>query len=277
MQIAVASGKGGTGKTIVSTSLALCAPGPVQYLDCDVEEPNGHLFLKPELTTQERCTVVIPEILRDKCTYCGKCRDICRYNAITLFANTIMTFPEMCHSCLGCFRVCPEDAIARGEREIGVLEAGMAGDIGFVHGRVRVGEAMGVPLLRAVKKKAVKDDKTLVIIDAPPGTSCPFVAAISDVDYVILVTEPTPFGLHDLKLAAEVVRNFSKPCGVIINRSDLGDDRVERWCGQMNIPVLLQIPFERNIAEGYARGQSMVESAPGLRPVLQALLQEIAL
>jgi MinD superfamily P-loop ATPase len=275
MQIAVASGKGGTGKTIVSTSLALCAPGPVQYLDCDVEEPNGHLFLKPALTTHERCTAIVPEILRDKCTYCGKCRDICRYNAITLFANTIMTFPEMCHSCLGCFRVCPEDAIARGEREIGVLEAGMAGDISFVHGRVRVGEAMGVPLLRAVKKKAVKDDKTLVIIDAPPGTSCPFVAAITDVDYVLLVTEPTPFGLHDLKLAAEVVRNFSKPCGVIINRSDLGDSRVERWCVEENIPVLLQIPFDRKIAEGYARGQCMVDSAPELRPVLQALLQEI--
>jgi len=275
MQIAVASGKGGTGKTIVSTSLALCAPGPVQYLDCDVEEPNGHLFLKPELTTRERCTAIVPEILRDKCTYCGKCRDICRYNAITLFANTIMTFPEMCHSCLGCFRVCPEDAIARGEREIGVLEAGMAGDISFVHGRVRVGEAMGVPLLRAVKKKAVKDDATLVIIDAPPGTSCPFVAAITDVDYVILVTEPTPFGLHDLKLAAEVVRNFSKPCGVIINRSDLGDSRVERWCAAENIPVLLQIPFDRKIAEGYARGQCMVDSAPELRPVLQALLQEV--
>jgi len=278
MQIAVASGKGGTGKTIVSTSLALCAPGPVQYLDCDVEEPNGHLFLKPGLTSRERCTVVIPEILRDKCTYCGKCRDICRYNAITLFANTIMTFPEMCHSCLGCFRVCPEDAMARGEREIGVLEAGMAGGIGFVHGRMRVGEAMAVPLLKAVKKKAVRDQgKTLVILDAPPGTSCPFVAAISDVDYVILVTEPTPFGLHDLKLAAEVVRNFSKPCGVIINRSDLGDARVEEWCGQMKIPVLLKIPFDRKIAEGYARGRSMVESAPELRPVLQALLQEIAL
>lgn len=275
MQIAVASGKGGTGKTIVSTSLALCAPGPVQYLDCDVEEPNGHLFLKPALTAHERCTAIVPEILRDKCTYCGKCRDICRYNAITLFANTIMTFPEMCHSCLGCFRVCPEDAIARGEREIGVLEAGMAGDISFVHGRVRVGEAMGVPLLRAVKKKAVKDDKTLVIIDAPPGTSCPFVAAITDVDYVILVTEPTPFGLHDLKLAVEVVRNFSKPCGMIINRSDLGDSRVERWCAEENIPVLLQIPFDRKIAEGYARGQCMVDSAPELRPVLQALLQEI--
>jgi MinD superfamily P-loop ATPase len=275
MKIAVASGKGGTGKTIVATSLALCASEPAQYLDCDVEEPNGHLFLKPDLMTRERCTVIVPQIVEEKCTYCGKCRDICRFNAITLFANTIMTFPEMCHSCLGCFRVCPEDAIVKAEREIGVLETGRAGDIDFVQGRMRVGEAMGVPLLRAVKKKAAIDNKTLVIIDAPPGTSCPFVATINDVDYVILVTEPTPFGLHDLKLAAEVVRNFAKPCGVIINRSDLGDARVEQWCNQENIPVLLQIPFDRKIAEGYAQGRSMVDSAPELRPVLRALLQEI--
>lgn len=273
MQIAVASGKGGTGKTIVSTSLALCAPGPVQYLDCDVEEPNGHIFLRPELTSRERCAVVVPQVREDRCTHCGKCRDICRFNAITLFANTIMTFPEMCHSCLGCFRVCPEDALARGEREIGVLEMGMAGQIGFVHGCSRVGEAMAVPLLKAVKKKA--DPEALVILDAPPGTSCPFVAAITDADYVILVTEPTPFGLHDLKLAAQVLADFHKPCGVIINRADLGDDRVDRWCAAQQIPVLLRIPFERRIAEGYARGVPMVESAPELRPVLQAVLEEI--
>jgi MinD superfamily P-loop ATPase len=274
MQIAVASGKGGTGKTIISTSLALCAPGPVQYLDCDVEEPNGHIFLKPELTSRERCTVIVPQILEEKCTYCGKCRDICRFNAITLFAKTIMTFPEMCHSCLGCFQVCAEGAIVRSERDIGVLEAGMAGNISFVHGRMRVGEAMGVPLLKAVKKRA--DQEALVIIDAPPGTSCPFVEAISDADYVILVTEPTPFGLHDLKLAVEVLVNFSKSCGVIINRADLGDARVEQWCQQQKIPVLLKIPFDRKVAEGYARGQTLVKIRPNLRPVLQALVQEVS-
>jgi len=274
MQIAVASGKGGTGKTIISTSLALCAPGPVQYLDCDVEEPNGHIFLKPELISRERCTVIVPQILEEKCTYCGKCCDICHFNAITLFAKTIMTFPEMCHSCLGCFQVCADKAIVRSEREIGVLESGMAGHISFVHGRMRVGEAMGVPLLKAVKKKA--DKEALVIIDAPPGTSCPFVEAISDADYVILVTEPTPFGLHDLKLAAEVLFNFSKPCGVIINRADLGDARVEQWCKKENIPVLLKIPFERKVAEGYARGQTLVEIRPDLCPSLQALIQEVS-
>ena len=273
MRIAVASGKGGTGKTTVSTSLALCAPGPVQFLDCDVEEPNGHIFLKPELTESERCVVTIPRILEDKCTYCGKCRDICQFNAITMFGRTIMSFPELCHSCLGCFLVCEDDAIAKDEREIGLLEAGKAGAIDFVHGRTRVGEAMGVPLIKAVKKRASED--RLVILDAPPGTSCPFVEVVSDADYVLLVTEPTPFGLHDLKLAAEVLKNFNKPCGVIINRADLGDDRVEKWAAEANIPILLQIPFERQIAEGYAHGQNLVESQPNLRQPLENLLKEL--
>ena len=274
MRIAVASGKGGTGKTTVSTSLALCAPGPVQYLDCDVEEPNGHIFLKPELTHSELCQVTIPRILEDKCTYCGKCRDICQFKAITMFGRTIMSFPELCHSCLGCFLVCEDEAIARDKREIGVLEAGRAGEIDFVHGRSRVGEAMSVPLLKAVKKKARPD--CLVILDAPPGTSCPFVETVSDVDFVLLVTEPTPFGLHDLKLAAEVLVNFKKPCGVIINRADLGDDRVEKWCREAGIPVMLKIPFERGIAEGYARGRNLVDSQPALRKPLENLLREIS-
>lgn len=273
MQIAVASGKGGTGKTTVSTSLALCAPGPVQYLDCDVEEPNGHIFLQPELSVAEHCQVTIPRILEDKCTYCGKCRDICLFRAITMFGKTIMSFPELCHSCLGCFLVCEDEAIAEDKREIGLLEAGRAGKIEFVHGRSRVGEAMSVPLLKAVKKKAWQEG--LVILDAPPGTSCPFVETISDVDFVLLVTEPTPFGLHDLKLAAEVLVNFKKPCGVIINRADLGDDRVENWCREAGIPVMLKIPFERGIAEGYARGQNLIESQPALRKSLENLLQEI--
>ncbi len=273
MRIAVASGKGGTGKTTVSTSLALCAKGPVQYLDCDVEEPNGHIFLRPELTVAEHCRVTVPRIMEDKCTYCGKCRDICLFRAITMFGKTIMSFPELCHSCMGCFLVCEDEAVARDEREIGLLEAGRAGEIDFVHGRCRVGEAMSVPLLKAVKKKS--RDEGLVILDAPPGTSCPFVETISDADFVLLVTEPTPFGLHDLKLAAEVLVNFNKPCGVIINRADLGDDRVDEWCRKSGIPVMLKIPFERKIAEGYARGVNLVESQPALRAPLENLIREI--
>ena len=275
MQIAVASGKGGTGKTTISTSLALSADTAVQYLDCDVEEPNGHIFLKPKLTYSETCWVTIPKLDESRCTACGKCRDICAFNAIAQFGETVMMFPEMCHSCLGCFRVCEEDALLEDRREIGVLESGMAGDIEFVHGRVRIGEAMGIPLLKAVKKKA--DPEKLIILDAPPGTSCPFVESINDADYVILVTEPTPFGLHDLKLAVTVLKNFNIPGGIIINRSDLGDDRVQRYCEAEQISILMEIPFQRNIAEGYARGQNLVDIVPELRDSFRDLLANLAL
>jgi MinD superfamily P-loop ATPase len=273
MQIAVASGKGGTGKTTISTSLALSCDTAIQYLDCDVEEPNGHIFLNPQFNYSEIITAIIPEVDEEKCTACGKCRDICSYNAIVQFGNNVMTFPEMCHSCLGCFRVCDQDALISATREIGILESGMAGDIEFVHGKVRIGEAMGVPLLKAVKQKA--DPEKITIIDAPPGTSCPFVESINNVDYVILVTEPTPFGLHDLKLAAEVLRNFNIPGGVIINRSDLGDDNVQAFCKEQSIPVLLEIPFQRKIAEGYARGVNLIETVPGLRREFNEVLSRL--
>lgn len=273
MLITVASGKGGTGKTTISTSLALCAEEPVQFLDCDVEEPNAHIFLKPVLTETEHYSVTVPKIIEERCTACGKCRDICRFNAITQFGKTVMVFPELCHSCLGCFHVCDEHALDRDEREIGILETGTAGPIRFIHGRVRVGEAMGVFLLKKVAKKA--DKASLVIIDAPPGTSCPFVASVSAADYVILVTEPTPFGLHDLKIAMEVLMDMKKRCGVIVNRAGLGDDRVADWCSENHIPLLLEIPFDRQIASGYATGQNLVESMPSLRPIFQKLLREI--
>ncbi len=273
MQIAIASGKGGTGKTTVATSLALSADTATQYLDCDVEEPNGHIFLKPDLNHSEICTVTIPEVNTEKCTACGKCQDICNYNAIVQFGETVMTFPEMCHSCLGCFRVCEDDALIYATREIGVLESGSASGVDFVHGHVRIGEAMGVPLLKAVKAKA--DPDKLVIIDAPPGTSCPFVETINNVDYVILVTEPTPFGLYDLKLAVQVLENFDIPGGIIINRSDLGDNKVQEFCATKGLPVLMEIPFERRIAEGYARGKNLIETVPALRTAFNDVLTQL--
>ena len=273
MKIAIASGKGGTGKTTLATAFAQAAQGPVQYLDCDVEEPNGHLFLRPQFNHQQRCEVIIPKINEARCTACGKCRDICRFNAITQFGDTVMTFAELCHSCLGCFRVCSEDAIQEDKRKIGILESGQAGPIAFGHGRLRVGEAMGVPLLSAVKGLAREDH--LVILDAPPGTSCPFVETVKGCDQVLLVTEPTPFGLHDLKLAVAALKTLDLPHGVIINRTGLGDDRVQRWCEAEQIPLLLEIPFERRVAEHYARGQGLLTSLPGLQEKLQDILNDL--
>lgn len=273
MQIVVGSGKGGTGKTLISTSLARSTKENLHFLDCDVEEPNSHIFLQPALTETSECTVTVPEIDLNKCTLCGKCRDICRFNAITMFGSTIMTFPDMCHSCGGCFLVCQDNAIREKKRLVGHVESGSSGNIHFTHGKMRVGEAMAVPLIKAVKKKGPEDG--LVIIDAPPGTSCPFVETVSDADYVILVTEPTPFGLHDLQLTVIVLRSLKKNFGVIINRADLGNQRVQEWCKREKIPLLMEIPFERTIAEGYARGNTLPQSMPSLVPSLQQLLQEI--
>jgi len=273
MKLAVASGKGGTGKTTVAVSLALCATGNVQYMDCDVEEPNGHLFLKPQITERITCKVTVPVINEEKCTYCGKCRDICRFNAITVFGKTIMAFPELCHACRGCFLVCDEKAIDEGEREVGVVEKGSAGSISFCHGKLRIGEAMSPPLIKAVKKHIIKD--ALVILDAPPGTTCPVIATVKDADYVILVTEPTPFGLNDLKLAVGVLRKLDIPFSVIINRHGIGDDRVERWCAEEGIDIKMRIPFDRKIAEGYAKAQPLVETRTDLRASFEQLLEEI--
>ncbi len=273
MRLAIASGKGGTGKTTLAVSLALVAKGPVQFIDCDVEEPNAALFLHPEITERRRVTVEVPKIREELCTYCGACRDICRFNAITVFGKTIMTFPELCHSCGGCFRVCPEGAVIPAEREIGWVEKGNAGRISFTHGILRVGEAMAPPLISAVKETAQSNG--LVLFDAPPGTSCPVVATVRDADFVILVTEPTPFGFHDLKLAVGVMRKLELPFGVVINRADLGDDRVRTWCGSEGISVLLEIPFDRRIAEGYSRGDPLIESRPDLRSDFERVLGEV--
>ena len=273
MKIAIASGKGGTGKTTVSVSLALAAAGPVQYVDCDVEEPNGHIFLQPSFTKKEEIFLTVPEVIEEKCNGCGKCRDLCRFNAITVFGKKLMTFPDLCHACGGCFLVCPEEALAKGKRLIGVKELGTAAGIDFVHGRLRVGEAMAVPLIEAVKQETAEN--CLVIIDAPPGTSCPVVATVKGADYTLLVTEATPFGLHDLKIAAGVLRKLEVPFGVIINRFDLGDKGAENWCRREGIKIHMKIPFDRKIAEGYAVGMPLIESIPALRSSFVSLLEEL--
>jgi MinD superfamily P-loop ATPase len=260
MIISIASGKGGTGKTTVATNLAVSLGKGVQLLDCDVEEPNAHLFIKPDLERTISVGMPVPEVDEQKCTHCGKCAELCQYKAIVVIGEMVLPFHELCHGCGGCMVVCPEKAITEGTRELGTIETGHRNGLEFVHGRLRVGEAMSPPLIREVRFYAEPDKVT--IIDAPPGTSCPVIASIKGADFVLLVTEPTPFGLHDLKLAVGAVRMLGVPCGLIINRSDMGDDRVREYATQEGLPILMEIPFDRSIAEAYSRGQMLVDVMP---------------
>jgi len=260
MIISIASGKGGTGKTTVATNLAVSIKSDVQLLDCDVEEPNSHLFIQPVIEKVNRITTPVPEVDMEKCSLCGKCGEICQFKAIVVIADTVLVFHELCHSCGGCMQVCPEKAITETGRELGVIEQGHRNGLEFVHGRLRVGEAMSPPLIKKVREYTRPG--ILTIIDAPPGTSCPVIASMTGADFVLLVTEPTPFGLHDLKLAVGAVKILGIPCGLVINRSDIGNDQVKVYAKQENIPVLMEIPFDRRIAEAYSRGKMIVEVMP---------------
>jgi MinD superfamily P-loop ATPase len=275
MKIAIASGKGGTGKTSIAVSLAQVAEAPVHYVDCDVEEPNGHLFLQPHIRQQREIALTVPQVRLAACTGCGECRDLCHFNAITIIGRSALVFHELCHACGGCFLVCPEQALEEGKRQIGLLEEGTAGTIRFTRGTLRVGEAMAVPLINAVRDSAA-DSPGLVLLDAPPGTSCPLVATIRGVDHVLLVTEESPFGLHDLQLAVAVVRQMGLSFDVIINRADLGDDSTAHWCRQEGIRVPLSLPFDREIAAGYASGRPLLDCRPDLRPAFVQLLRGIS-
>jgi MinD superfamily P-loop ATPase len=260
MIISIASGKGGTGKTTVATNLAVSLGSDVQLLDCDVEEPNAHLFINPVIELNKKVFTPVPQIDEKKCNFCRKCAEICRFKAIAVIKETVLTFPELCHSCGGCMEVCPEKAITETGRELGVIEIGHRNGLEFAHGRLRVGEAMSPPLIREVRSHTRSDQ--LTIIDAPPGTSCPVIAAMKGADFVLMVTEPTPFGLHDLKLAVEAVKLLDIPRGLVINRSDIGDDGVRTYAEMENLPILMEIPFDRHIAEIYSRGKLIVEEIP---------------
>jgi MinD superfamily P-loop ATPase len=273
MIISVASGKGGTGKTTVATNLALSIGTNVQLLDCDVEQPNSHLFLHPVLDHNEAVTTPVPKINLDKCTFCRKCSDLCEFNAITVVAETVLVFEELCHSCGGCMAVCPEDAITEKGRELGVLQKGHISGIEFIHGKLRVGEAMSPPLIKEVLSYG--DPGKLAIVDAPPGTSCPVIETMKPADFILLVTEPTPFGLNDLKLAVGATRILNIPCGLVINRSDSGDRKVKEYAAAENIPVLMEIPFDRGIAEAYARGAMLVDVMPEWKAKFLELYEKI--
>jgi MinD superfamily P-loop ATPase len=275
MIISVASGKGGTGKTLVATSLAcsLKDRGKVQVLDCDVEEPNAHLLLNPTITGRETVNMLVPAVDKVKCTFCGRCAEVCAYKAIAVLGERVLTFHELCHSCGACSYLCPEKAIYEVERAIGSLEFGTAGDLDFIHGKLNIGEAMATPVIRKVQEKV--NNQNIVIIDVPPGTSCPVVESIKDTDFCLLVTEPTPFGLNDLMLAVETVRILKLPCGVIINRAGLGNEQIEKYCFSENIPVLLHIPLDSRIAEFYSRGFTLAEAIPEWKDEFIAVFDKI--
>ena len=271
--VAVASGKGGTGKTTVAVSLALCAGTGTQLLDCDVEEPNAHIFINPEIRKREPVSVPVPFLDEKKCTGCGKCSGICEFNAIA-FLKKPLFISELCHSCGLCLKICPEGAITELVKNIGTLEIGVKGNIDFVSGCMDVGTAMSPPVIRAVKKRL--ENSALRIIDCPPGTACPFVTSVKDSDFVLLVTEPTPFGLHDMKLAIKVLKQLKLPFGIIVNKSVSENDCICKYCSSEKIlPLMMRIPEDMKIAEAYSRGISLVESMPEIRNKFETLIADI--
>lgn len=273
MKITMASGKGGTGKTTVATNLAWIASQnglATAYLDCDTEAPNGHLFLKPSIQERREVTRPVPQVDSKFCIHCGQCSEICQFNAIVGLGQKVVVFPELCHGCGGCLLVCPSGAITEVPRPIGSLESGVSGTLQFIQGRLTIGENSSPPLIRAVKQAAPRAE--LLIFDAPPGTSCPMIETVRESDFVVLVTESTPFGLHDLRLAAQLVKLMKIECGVVINRALPGASETRQFCHQARIPILAEIPEILAIAEAYSDGKLAVEAVPGLRRAFTQLL-----
>ncbi|MCU0592126.1 MAG: ATP-binding protein [Desulfobacterales bacterium] len=273
MILAIASGKGGTGKTTLAVNLARAFDRPLQLLDCDVEEPNSHLFLPGETISEEAVSILVPEVDEALCDGCGECGRFCAYHAIISYGAKPLVFAEMCHGCGGCMMVCRKKAIREIPKRIGAIERRQSGNVDLVTGRLDVGQAMAPPLIRAVKQRL--DPSLPAILDAPPGTSCPVIATIRGADFVLLVTEPTPFGLHDLSLAVDMVRELALPFGVLVNRAGSGDDRVHRYCTQASIPVLAEIADDRRIAEAYSKGRLIVEALPEYRDLFAGLAKKL--
>jgi MinD superfamily P-loop ATPase len=290
MIIAVASGKGGTGKTTVATSLALSlatageeskdgatAQAALWFLDCDVEEPNAALFLNPALEHRQEVGILIPEVDLQACTFCGRCAEVCAWHAMAVVGRRVLVFPELCHGCGSCTLNCPEGAIHEVLNAIGTLELGRAEPMDFAQGTLDVGQAMGVPIIRQLKKRFLPEgNDSVAILDAQPGTSCPVVETMRGADFVLLVTEPTPFGLHDLRLTVEVARDeLGLPVGVVVNRDGIGDAGVDEYCAAEGIPILMRIPLERRIARAISEGIALVDAFPEFRPRFVELYERI--
>ena len=273
MILAIASGKGGTGKTTVAVNLARALGSQVQLLDCDVEAPNAHLFFNGTADEEETIGIPIPQVDISRCDNCGECSLFCQFHAIVSLKTAPLVFPELCHGCGGCAEICPQHCIQEVSHRIGVIRTSRVDNITLIQGCLDIGVAMAPPLIRAVKTRL--RNGIPAILDAPPGTSCPVVATLQGADYVALVTEPTPFGLNDLKLAVEIVRELQLPFGVVINRIGIGDERAHLFCEQENIPILLEIPDDRRIAEAYSKGKIIVEALPEYRSHFDALLSKI--
>ena len=274
MIVSIASGKGGTGKTTLAVNLALSLPREtVQLIDCDVEEPNAHLFLHLRMDHLSPVIIPVPRIDESKCTFCGKCAQICEYHALIVFPKAVLVFDELCHGCGACSYLCPEKAIQEVEREIGIIEEGSADGLSFAHGVLNVGEPMASPVIRKVKERVRRD--RVVLLDAPPGTACPVIETVKGSDVCLLVTEPTPFGLNDLKLAVGMVKSLDVPVGVVVNKADVGDRSVWDYCASEKIPILMEIPMDRKIAESYSIGVPIVVEHPSYMQGFKDLFQEV--
>jgi len=277
MQIAIASGKGGTGKTTIATNLACSiarTDKEVQYLDCDVEEPNGHIFLKPDIKETINATIDVPEVDAELCNGCGKCGELCQYSAIISLKSKAMTFEQLCHSCGGCMLVCPTGAITEKQREIGFADFGTANGVKFGQGRLKIGDIHSPSLIKEIKANAIENG--VVIIDAPPGTSCPVIEAVKGSDFVLLVTEPTPFGLNDLKLAVGMVRELKIPFAVVINRSEPDEQMTNQYCQDESIDVIFEVPYDRQIAEAYSIGKMIVDILPDYKKDFVGLYESVS-
>ncbi|MFL7894181.1 MAG: ATP-binding protein [Anaerolineales bacterium] len=279
MIIAVASGKGGTGKTTVAASLAATLADneqPVFFQDCDVEAPNAHIFLKPGIDLRVDVNILIPQVDEALCTGCGRCAEVCEFHAIVVLAGKPLVFSEICHGCGSCTLECPEKAISENPKPLGILEGGHANtQIRFAHGLLNVGEPMAVPVISQLKKWQVPHQREVVVRDSPPGTSCPVVESIRGADFVILVTEPTPFGLHDLKLSVQLTAELGIPTGVIVNRDGVGDTKVDDFCTEVGLPILMRIPLERKIGAGIAKGDLLTEIYPAYEDRFYQLFEKI--